>query len=62
MYHGLDSNYRPWGEPDASPVSPASVDRVKQFTYGCATFAEEELVERAKAAAGMSTTRRVMGR
>lgn len=61
MYHGLDDSYRPWGMQDDPPTLPASAERVKQFIYACAVFAEEEAVERVKAMAGVATTRRVVG-
>jgi hypothetical protein len=59
MYHLLDSEYRPVGQPDAPPQPPASASRVKSFIYGCASFAEEEAVERLSAMAGASSARRM---
>lgn len=58
MYHMLDDTYRPIGHPEVDPMPPAYPSRVKAFVYGCALAAEEDIVERTKAVAGVSTARR----
>ena len=49
---------RPFGEPDAAPRSPSSIRRYKAFIYGCAVWAEEQDIEKVKAQAGASSSRR----
>jgi|KBSMisStandDraft_5_1062788.scaffolds.fasta_scaffold1239566_1 hypothetical protein len=44
-YHGLAPDYRPPGDPESPPLSPASVRRYKAFIYGCALFIEERDAE-----------------
>lgn len=58
-YHHLGSDYRPLGEPDAEPLTPLSARRHKAFIYACAAWCAEQEIERTKAQAGVSSTRRV---
>lgn len=61
MYHGLDTDFRPAGRPEVDAMPPAYPNRVKVFTYACALFAEEEMVERTRVMAGAAPSRMMRG-
>lgn len=53
IYNGLDTDYRPLGQPDAAPRPPRFPERVRAFVYACGLYARElERKDAAMAAGG----------